>query len=1265
MRWITATDLDQWANRHQAKSEFPRLVRRLIVALTSDREHLDVPAGESVYTEGWDGILKIKSGTEDIPSGSSVWELGTDADRKRKADADYKKRTANPGDIVLADTTYVFATLRRWSKGKKTWKKEKLQSSPWKNVVVLDADDIERMLEQAPSVSLQFAEVMGKYSGNLCSLTKFLSDWVGATDPPLPYNLVLAGRDENVEQFFEDLRSGPKSTKVRAHTRDEAIAFVGAALSDAGSAEAEDWLSRAVIAQDENEFEQLRHSNISCLIVPYADDIQNPNAAIHDGHHVLIPIGFSSPSSDAISLYHQDRHAFLEVLKTMAFDEVTTGSLATRCGSSLPALRRLLKHEEKPQWASDENCRTLVPAALAGAWVDDRARSRTDARPGDRAFLAALAGESYDTYAEKLTQILCSPDPPLARVGNFYKLLAPEDVFNFIAPYITDRHIEVLVDYGERLFGQRDPSLNFDIEERYKAPVFGCTFDHSGALRTGVLQTLALLTHHGDVFQVGTISTTLSEIGSRFVKRILDEAEPERWLSTSDVLASLAEVSPNAFLECVQQSLSHESPPLLALFEEGEGIGAPCQHSSLLWGLEALAWEPQYFPRACHLLAELAARDPGGRWANRPKNSLRAIFLPWRPCTFVGPEKRAEMLRAILSKYPGVGWGLCLELTPRMHDITSPTYMPHWMPVRGSSEEVDVTERNTNYDAILDLIERNLGNGVQRWKDIFDAHLAAWPPDRRARIFQKLIDKLDVNELDGDLLALRKAVRDYHHLLKRQNNVAESEENPVAQIAKRLEPSDALERNKWLFEGARPDIPGVSATDLQTVQTYRSTALKEIVHQYNHRGVFRLVEAGGDPLSVKDAAEAALDKANFDETVYEYLGEDCTDAVAGLLGAWVGSRHRQLGWAWTRRFTEQLRAGEMSPGAVARILVCLPCTSEVIEEITNSAGEVTEEYWQRVNPWNVEDLNYHDAAVLIKQKIDARLPHHAVTALAVWCRKWMRDEEVPRPPVSLMKEGLSKLAENVARERGGDLVVIHDVIDLFEALDLCQYISDEEIFYLEIPFIKIFRFNQRSRLAAHRLIAASGSNFAEIVRWGFKPEEEGRPDEDLEDDETVRIRAEVAFEVLHSCSLVPGIIEGGGVDEGELRKWMSEAETALQDLGRQRVGEQQIGEILANAPMGDDGVWPSEAVRNVVEAYSSSEIKQGLSIGIHNQRGATWRGMLEGGEQEKALQTKYVDWADKLNINWPETAEVLRDVAERYGEEAKRWDEEVRARRMR
>ncbi len=69
-----------------------------------------------------------------------------------------------------------------------------------------------------------------------------------------------------------------------------------------------------------------------------------------------------------------------------------------------------------------------------------------------------------------------------------------------------------------------------------------------------------------------------------------------------------------------------------------------------------------------------------------------------------------------------------------------------------------------------------------------------------------------------------------------------------------------------------------------------------------------------------------------------------------------------------------------------------------------------------------------------------------------------------------------------------------------------------------------------------------------------------------------------------------------------------------------------------------------------------------MHIGRNNARGVTSRSVYAGGEQERALSTKYHDWASKLTPQWPRTARMLRGLSESYERDAQRHDAEAELR---
>src|SRR6266536_3185194 len=114
----SAEDIEAWAERViEARTQFPRLIRRLIRQTNDQVTTLSMRADMGAGVPGYDGIVEASRATPFVPAGRSVWELGTGGDPLDKANRDYRKRTDDPLGEDMASTKFVFVTSRRWPEG--------------------------------------------------------------------------------------------------------------------------------------------------------------------------------------------------------------------------------------------------------------------------------------------------------------------------------------------------------------------------------------------------------------------------------------------------------------------------------------------------------------------------------------------------------------------------------------------------------------------------------------------------------------------------------------------------------------------------------------------------------------------------------------------------------------------------------------------------------------------------------------------------------------------------------------------------------------------------------------------------------------------------------------------------------------------------------------------------------------------------------------------------------------------------------------------
>jgi len=141
---VTSDDLNHY-DPQPSSTLILHLVRRLL-ASSGVVNQLSLPHGEGIRVPGYDGQVSALSPVLYIPNGDSVWEIGAGGDPRVKANKDYSKRTSSPGDVELATTTFVMVVSRRFRE-KESWRIERRAEKKWKDVWILDADDLAAWVE--------------------------------------------------------------------------------------------------------------------------------------------------------------------------------------------------------------------------------------------------------------------------------------------------------------------------------------------------------------------------------------------------------------------------------------------------------------------------------------------------------------------------------------------------------------------------------------------------------------------------------------------------------------------------------------------------------------------------------------------------------------------------------------------------------------------------------------------------------------------------------------------------------------------------------------------------------------------------------------------------------------------------------------------------------------------------------------------------------------------------------------------------------------
>lgn len=1252
---VDATDLQLWADRRSARSDLHDLVRRLLLSSGIRFFRFQIRTGEGVDLSGWDAIVEAEDGNAWVPTGTSFWELGTSRDPVRKAADDCAARSEDPLGEDPTTATFVFVTPRRFA-DKEGWARERRLNGPWRDVRVLDADDLAAWLLVSPATHVWLSHRLGRDPFDAEELGTFWHRWAGATEPPIPAALMLAGREDAQQRLLEELDGEPSAVGLRADSREEALAFLAAALRTLGDDDDSPDQKQVIVVSGRSFWSMLLPATQPLVLAPTFPEPDVP-AALRRSHHVVIPLGRQeTPGGIVIDVPRVRRDPAKEALERAGVDHDGLNDLATLARRSLLVLRRHLAHDpalSTPPWAELPEARALVPAFLAGMW--------DGSSPGDQEILASLADGPYEDLERTLTRLANSSDPPLRRTGATWLLVSKEDAWRLLAPHLTAHDLERFKGACRDALGEIDPAAELPADERWSAALSGHVRSVSQRLAEGLADTLVFLSTRSDAIPVRDLSP--ERIAPRLVRELLQrcraDASGVRWTSLAPFLPQLAEAAPDAFLSELNEDLTSASPTVMRLFTDSPDshplLGSSA-HPHLLWALERLAWSPDHLGLATHALARLARLDaPDARLANRPAESLRAILLTWFPHTAADLEERLEVIDGLRERVPDVAWQLLLDILPGGHCVVSSTAAPRWRDWKPEDHgPVTYRELNTGVGSVVGRILEDVGTDGQRWAKLLKMELTRIPADLRDRMVDRLAE-LTIEDLDGvgrEMLtaSLRQTVVHHRRYPDASWTLPTDIVDRLAEILDRLEDTSAPASRAWLFQGW-PELPS-RARDRHAfwaeVQERRQSAVDTVHASAGLDGIIELAREA----EIASHVGYTLGRAETLDAEEERRLLGAEDVPDGLLLGYVDARFQDGGWDWVASAIEA-QVTQRPPERTALLMSGLPANRETWDRLARLDEEIADPYWSRFEPYRLREEDDHFAAT--RALLEHGRPYRAVLTLDLAVQDHRAD---PSPDLCL--EALDA-APSIEPDDAEDMSrFARAVATVLDYLDAHENVNDAQVAGAEWPYVVLLGRWVRPPKALHRLLAQDPSFFAQIASFAYRGEYDEEQSESRSDEE--RIRARLAWELLHFWKRVPGTRPDGTISAARLTDWVTTVREELAATGRSDIGDQLIGKALRYAPNDEDSQWPPLPVRDLIEDLASEHLERGIEIEVYNSRGVTTRGLTEGGRQERELAAKYRAWATDVRGRWPRTANMLRRIASGWEQDAEREDREAELR---
>lgn len=1247
MRWITARDLESWAQSLDVRNLLPLLVSDLLRASASDISAIRFPNGDKGQVRGFDGYLESGMSALNVPEGLSYWEFGANAGYQGKAADDLKKRTGEVSPAVRAETTFVFVTPWTWDSSNSKNKLEDFvarckAASDWKDVRYIDGVALEAWLASRPAVAAWHARntLKIKPADGIQSTDEFWAQYAGQFDPPLQEAVVLCEREEAANNLVLDLSTKGASASLIADSQDDALAFAIAAIR-AAPPEIRLFLEARTLVVDSTEAGRQLPRDGSLVLLLRNEPTKAPFQ--FDAMATFVPLGRRTRGVAAPELLRPSAYAMAKALGAMGFGEQRASTLAHGSGRSLRSLARMIPSGSYDPPAWERSATELAPAILAGAWDSSNAQ--------DRRVLELIApNQSALELQSQVRKHLGDPDAPVDVEGPIWKVRAPMDAFVRIGLVIDQGHAERLKAAMLEVFSTVAPPPDPDAEigRTPTAPT-----QHSTWLRDGLATTLLLFANWSDAAQVNLGSMTGQAFADDLVKSIPGLGSDVRILNAlRDQLPMLAEAAPVPLLSALERMLEGNGAAIAPIFNERAGwLHTDADHYGVVWALETLAWDPAYFRRAVLILAKLAAVDPhrGGNSGPRPDTSLVEIFLLWHPNTNASSELRFAVLNELVRDFPEIGWTLVLKLLPTQHSASSPTSRPRLRDA-GASERKPMTYRQLWADqaAICELAVTLSAGDPSRWRELVP-HLSQFPPDARTSAISAL--EVVLGQLDGELLealwsTLRKEVQKHEAFRQAAWALPEAELAPLRTLVERFTPTDPVLKYVPLFEMWELGQGGDRATNADQ----RAKAVRTLFESYGPAGILDLAAKLHSQYGVVEAMQNAHFNAADVEAVLDAAFERSADAP--MIRMLAGLHRHVAGEATALAWLQRCRVrGVLNDAVLARLLLAWPDTRATWRVVRRFGAAIDAAYWSAGDPHGLQGSRRE----MIEAALRLLRQGRAVEALQSTSLK------LDDTPSSLIIRMLNGLVGQINAAKGDvDTMTGFYAEKALEALDARDDVDDGQIGGIELRLYRLIEHSNR-QFKLYTALASNADLYHSLLINVYLAEGASRNEGPV--DKQVEAAASLSWSILHHFHKLPGA-EGADVDPDGLRIWIDRLRELALASGHSKIGDDHVGKVLAHAPPDpQDQAWPHRAVRQELERLASEEAENGLRIERFNMRGVHTRGMYDGGAQERDLADANYRWAQATEA-WPRTSALLRSIADMWMHDAKRADEDAAQRRL-
>ena len=330
-----------------------------------------------------------------------------------------------------------------------------------------------------------------------------------------------------------------------------------------------------------------------------------------------------------------------------------------------------------------------------------------------------------------------------------------------------------------------------------------------------------------------------------------------------------------------------------------------CLHAGLLWGLEAISWNPDYLSYVVRILAKLARLDPGGRYANRPrKRTLMQIFAGWYPQTNASLSARLQVIDALFKTEPDIAWKLAVDLLPKHQEIVTLINLPRFRDWAADYKQGTTMEDLRKHTVAISerIIKYADSNPPNTWVDLVKC-VPELPETMREQALAALGSKASALEKNVKLRIwgeLRTIISNNREFSDQKWALPETLVDKIDELYQSLAPEDLKEKYSFLFDSQLPNLTSYQAKmtieqKTSIIEKERSEAIDALWKEQKSTGIQNLAKTTKVPWLLGNSIAISSHADQLETFVLDWFNDENDSLVKCAMG-YASIKQQKTDW---------------------------------------------------------------------------------------------------------------------------------------------------------------------------------------------------------------------------------------------------------------------------------------------------------------------------------------------------------------------------------